>query len=51
MKQRKRCLVVAQGFYEWLKKGPGGKEKIPAFCEEEGWPADALRRAMGLCQV
>lgn len=28
MKQRKRCIVVAEGFYEWLKKN-GGKEKIP----------------------
>jgi putative SOS response-associated peptidase YedK len=31
MKQRKRCVVICQGFYEWLKKGPGGKEKIPHF--------------------
>ncbi|RMZ86470.1 hypothetical protein DV736_g6304, partial [Chaetothyriales sp. CBS 134916] len=31
MKQKKRCLVIAQGFYEWLKKGPGGKERIPYF--------------------
>ena len=31
MKRRKRCIVVCQGFYEWLKKGPGGKEKIPHF--------------------
>ena len=30
MKQRKRCIVVAQGFYEWLKKN-GGKEKIPHY--------------------
>ncbi len=35
MKQRKRCLVVAQGFYEWLKKGPGGKEKIPHFVKRK----------------
>ncbi|WEW60880.1 hypothetical protein PRK78_006368 [Emydomyces testavorans] len=28
MKKRKRCIVVCQGFYEWLKKG---KEKIPYF--------------------
>ncbi|PYI12305.1 DUF159-domain-containing protein, partial [Aspergillus sclerotiicarbonarius CBS 121057] len=31
MKRKKRCVVVCQGFYEWLKKGPGGKEKIPHF--------------------
>lgn len=35
MKQKKRCLVVAQGFYEWLKKGPGGKEKIPHFVKRK----------------
>jgi putative SOS response-associated peptidase YedK len=31
MKRRKRCIVICQGFYEWLKRGPGGKEKIPHF--------------------
>jgi putative SOS response-associated peptidase YedK len=31
MKQRKRCIVICQGFYEWLKKGPGGREKVPHF--------------------
>lgn len=31
MKRHKRCIVVCQGFYEWQKKGPGGKEKIPHF--------------------
>lgn len=30
MKGRKRCIVVAQGFFEWLKKD-GGREKIPHF--------------------
>ena len=30
MKQKKRCIVIAQGFYEWLKKN-GGKEKIPHY--------------------
>ncbi|KAL8704432.1 MAG: hypothetical protein Q9201_002390 [Fulgogasparrea decipioides] len=34
MKQRKRCIVVAQGFYEWLKKN-GGKEKIPYFTKRK----------------
>ncbi|KAK2747339.1 hypothetical protein FQN57_002237 [Myotisia sp. PD_48] len=31
MKKRKRCIVVCQGFYEWLKIGPGGKERKPYF--------------------
>ncbi|KAI0009894.1 DUF159-domain-containing protein [Xylariaceae sp. FL0662B] len=33
MKEHKRCVVVAQGFYEWLKKPTGGRsaEKIPHF--------------------
>ncbi|MCJ1475182.1 hypothetical protein MMC13_003842 [Lambiella insularis] len=30
MKQKKRCIVIAQGFFEWLKKN-GGKEKIPHY--------------------
>lgn len=34
MKQKKRCIVVAQGFYEWLKKN-GGKEKIPHFVKRK----------------
>lgn len=32
MKQKKRCIVVAQGFYEWLKKG---KEKIPHYAKRK----------------
>lgn len=28
MKQKKRCVVVVQGFYEWLKKG---KDKMPHY--------------------
>ncbi|PYI28287.1 DUF159 domain protein [Aspergillus indologenus CBS 114.80] len=31
MKRQKRCVVVCQGFFEWLKRGPGGKEKVPHF--------------------
>ncbi|KAI9673639.1 MAG: hypothetical protein M1817_002276 [Caeruleum heppii] len=34
MKQKKRCIVVCQGFYEWLKKN-GGKEKIPHFVKRK----------------
>ncbi|KAI2625837.1 DUF159-domain-containing protein [Hypoxylon sp. NC1633] len=34
MKARKRCTVVAQGFYEWLKKD-GGREKIPHFVKRK----------------
>lgn len=32
MKRRKRCVVVAQGFYEWLKSG---KEKVPHFVKRK----------------
>ena len=35
MKKHKRCIVICQGFYEWLKKGPGGKEKIPHFVKKK----------------
>ncbi|KAG5298187.1 DUF159 domain-containing protein [Histoplasma ohiense] len=31
MKRKKRCVVICQGFYEWLKKGPTGKEKVPHY--------------------
>jgi putative SOS response-associated peptidase YedK len=31
MKRKKRCVIVCQGFYEWLKKGSGGKEKVPHY--------------------
>ncbi|KAG8529557.1 uncharacterized protein KY384_006194 [Bacidia gigantensis] len=34
MKQKKRCIVVAQGFYEWLKKD-NGKQKIPHFTKRK----------------
>lgn len=32
MKGRKRCIVVAQGFYEWLKSG---KERVPHFVKRK----------------
>ncbi|KAL4992366.1 DUF159-domain-containing protein [Aspergillus falconensis] len=31
MKRKKRCVVVCQGYYEWLKRGPGGKDRIPHY--------------------
>ena len=34
MKKSKRCIIVAQGFYEWLKKN-GGKEKIPHYTKRK----------------
>jgi len=34
MKARKRCVVVAQGFYEWLKKD-GVKDKIPHYIKRK----------------
>ncbi|KAI0024213.1 DUF159-domain-containing protein [Xylariomycetidae sp. FL0641] len=34
MKARKRCIVVAQGFFEWLKKD-GGRVKIPHFVKRK----------------
>ncbi len=34
MKQKKRCIVIAEGFYEWLKKN-GGKEKIPHYVKRK----------------
>ncbi|KAH8887785.1 DUF159 domain protein [Thozetella sp. PMI_491] len=34
MKGRKRCIVIAQGFYEWLKP-QGSKEKIPHYIKRK----------------
>ena len=34
MKHKKRCIIIAQGFYEWLKKN-GGKEKIPHYTKRK----------------
>ncbi|KAB8208304.1 hypothetical protein P875_00095324 [Aspergillus parasiticus SU-1] len=35
MKRKKRCVIVCQGFFEWLKKGPGGKDKVPHFVKRK----------------
>ena len=35
MKQRKRCIVICQGFYEWLKKDPSGRHKVPHFVKRK----------------
>lgn len=33
MKKRKRCIVIAEGFFEWLQKGP--KEKVPHYIKRQ----------------
>ncbi|KAF9649687.1 DUF159-domain-containing protein [Thelephora ganbajun] len=33
MKKRKRCIVVAHGYYEWQKKGP--KDRVPHFIKHK----------------
>lgn len=33
MKARKRCIVIAEGFFEWLKTGP--KERIPYYIKRK----------------
>ncbi|KAJ5224508.1 uncharacterized protein N7469_008011 [Penicillium citrinum] len=37
MKRKKRCIVLCQGFYEWLKKGPDGERKDSSFCQTKRW--------------
>lgn len=34
MKRKKRCIIVAQGFFEWLKKN-NGKDRIPHFTKRK----------------
>ncbi|THZ16302.1 DUF159 domain protein [Aureobasidium pullulans] len=34
MKQRKRCIIVCEGFYEWLKKN-NGRDRIPHFVKRK----------------
>ncbi|KAG5948122.1 hypothetical protein E4U59_003453 [Claviceps monticola] len=33
MKNKKRCIVIAQGFFEWLKTGP--KDKLPHYVKRK----------------
>jgi putative SOS response-associated peptidase YedK len=33
IKGRKRCIVIAQGFFEWLKAGP--KDKVPHYIKRK----------------
>ncbi|KFA70726.1 hypothetical protein S40288_08891 [Stachybotrys chartarum IBT 40288] len=33
IKGRKRCIVIAQGFFEWLKNGP--KDKVPHYVKRK----------------
>ena len=34
MKKQKRCIIVAQGFFEWLSKN-NGKDKLPHFTKRK----------------
>ncbi|KAF2689869.1 DUF159-domain-containing protein [Lentithecium fluviatile CBS 122367] len=34
MKKKKRCIIVAQGFYEWLKKD-NGRDRLPHFTKRK----------------
>lgn len=31
LRDKRRCVVLADGFYEWLKTGPGGKQRVPYY--------------------
>jgi putative SOS response-associated peptidase YedK len=33
---RRRCLIPADGFYEWRKDGPDGKTKTPFYVHQKG---------------
>lgn len=38
MKRKKRCIIVAQGFFEWLKKN-NGRDRIPHYIKrKDGQP-------------
>jgi putative SOS response-associated peptidase YedK len=34
MKQRKRCIIICEGFYEWLKKN-NGRDRIPHYIKRK----------------
>lgn len=31
LRDKRRCVILADGFYEWLKTGPGGKQRLPYY--------------------
>lgn len=31
LRDTRRCVILADGFYEWLKTGPGGKQRLPYY--------------------
>lgn len=45
MKKKKRCIIIAQGFFEWLKKN-NGKDRIPHFTKRKDGQLMCLA---GLC--
>lgn len=46
LKAKKRCIVPAQGYYEWLKKSPS--EKVPHFTK---YKDDKIMMLAGLWDV
>ncbi|KAK0742898.1 hypothetical protein B0T18DRAFT_439023 [Schizothecium vesticola] len=39
LRHKRRCIVLADGFYEWLKTGPSGKTRTPYYIKRsDGLP-------------